>query len=362
VEVVVKPAQEFWRGRRVLLTGHSGFKGSWLAVWLRHLEADIRGLSLAPETEPSLYRLLNGDHDENWLDIRDLQALRSSVRDYQPDIVFHLAAQALVQNSYDDPVATYQTNVMGTVNLMEAVRYVSSVRAVVIVTSDKCYENEHNKQRHPESDPMGGRDPYSSSKGCAELVVDAYRSSYFAGSQQCRIATARAGNVIGGGDWAPRRLVPDILRAFADGQPALIRRPASIRPWQHVLEPLNGYIRLAEVLASSEGSSFEGAWNFGPPDEDCRPVAQIADLLARLWGKGASWDAGGDLGSPEADILRIDASKAGAMLDWRSVLDLEEALAWTVQWYEAYMRGEDVEPLMKSQIDRYAALAVQGPV
>jgi len=353
---MVSLASEFWRGRRVLITGHSGFKGSWLSRWLRRLGAEILGLSLPPLTEPSLHHLLQNNPYERWQDIRDLQGLRARMIEYGPEIVFHLAAQALVRPSYDDPVGTYETNVMGTVNVLEAVRATPSVLATVIVTSDKCYENNGLDRPYRESDPKGGSDPYSSSKGCAELVVNAYRSSFFSAKGSCRIASGRAGNVIGGGDWAPDRLIPDMVRAFASGVPARIRNPASVRPWQHVLDPLSGYIRLAEMLASEEGARYASGWNFAPPVEDCCPVSHLADHFVKFWGHGASWTGGGSIGQPETGILRIDASMARTDLGWRSVLGLDEALSWTVRWYEAVLRGEDAERLTSSQIERYEQL------
>lgn len=352
MEALVNPSPSFWRGRSVLLTGHTGFKGGWLALWLRRLGATVAGLSLPPSTEPSLHRLLHGDAEERYCDLRDLEAVRAVFAAAQPQIVFHLAAQPLVRASYRDPVETYSTNVMGTVHVLEAARRQGGVEALVVVTSDKCYENREWPWAYREIEPMGGHDPYSSSKGCAELVAAAYRSSFFQGGAT-RLASARAGNVIGGGDWSEDRLIPDIVRAFARGEPALIRRPDAVRPWQHVLEPLCGYIRLAERLASDEGESFAQAWNFGPPDEDCRPVAHVVDRLAALWGDGASWFSTGEPQPHEASFLKVDASKARARLAWTSRLRLDEALAWSVEWYRAQRNGGNAAALIEAQIERY---------
>jgi CDP-glucose 4,6-dehydratase len=358
VEGVVNPAPGFWSGRSVLITGHTGFKGSWLTLWLRRLGAQVTGLSLAPQTEPSLFKLIFEDEPAQYADIRDLDKVRASIASARPQIVFHMAAQALVHPSYRDPVETYATNVMGTVHLLEAVREVDFVEAVVIVTSDKSYENKEWLWAYRETEPMGGHDPYSSSKGCAELVTSAYRTSFFgaAGGHRCRVASARAGNVIGGGDWAPDRLIPDIMRSFGDGRPVEIRRPHSIRPWQHVLEPLSGYIRLAECLASEDGPAFAEGWNFGPPDEDCRPVSYIVNKLASSWGKGASWFLTDRSQPHEASFLKVDASKARARLGWNSRLRLDEALAWTTEWYRTQLDGKAAVSITDAQIERYEAL------
>ncbi|MGP0061589.1 MAG: CDP-glucose 4,6-dehydratase [Beijerinckiaceae bacterium] len=355
---MVNPSADFWRGRRVLITGHTGFKGSWLSLWLTRLGAKITGFSLPPNTEPSLYRLAFNEAAEQFADVRDLAALRACLASARPEIVFHLAAQSLVHLSYRDPVATYATNVMGTVHLLEAVRETDSVSAVVIVTSDKCYENREWHWAYRETEPMGGYDPYSNSKGCTELVTSAYRASFFGegSGRLCRIASARAGNVIGGGDWSADRLVPDIIRSFGKGLPVEIRRPNAIRPWQHVLEPLSGYIRLAELLDSEEGAKFAEAWNFGPRDEDCRPVSHIADRLAAYWGNGASWFLTDRPQPHEAGFLKVDASKARARLGWNSRLGLDDALALTADWYRSQLEGKAAGALTLAQIERYEAL------
>jgi CDP-glucose 4,6-dehydratase len=358
LEGVVNPTPGFWSGRSVLVTGHTGFKGSWLTLWLKRLGAEVTGLSLAPHTEPSLFKLAFGDQTTTYADIRDLDAVRASVASARPQIVFHMAAQALVHPSYRDPVATYATNVMGTVHVLEAVREADFVEAVVVVTSDKCYENKEWAWAYRENEPMGGHDPYSNSKGCAELITSAYRASFFGSSaeRRCRVASARAGNVIGGGDWAPDRLIPDIVRSFGRRRPVEIRNPRAIRPWQHVLEPLSGYIRLAELLASDEGEAYAEGWNFGPPDEDCQPVSYIVDKLAASWGQGASWSLSDKQQPHEASFLKVDASKARARLGWRNRLRLDEALDWTAGWYRAQSDGDAAAGLTVAQIERYEAL------
>jgi CDP-glucose 4,6-dehydratase len=353
-------ARSFWAGKRVLVTGHTGFKGSWLALWLQALGADVVGLSLDPPTTPSLFRQARVAEGILSLhgDIRDPDVVRDVMATHEPDIVFHLAAQSLVRASYRSPVETYATNVMGTVHVLEAMRQVQSARVGVIVTSDKCYENRESMLwGYREPDPMGGHDPYSNSKGCAELVAAAYRDSFFGGPEgpPLALATARAGNVIGGGDWAADRLVPDIVRAFADGRPVHIRRPDAVRPWQHVLEPLSGYLRLAERLWT-DGDGRAGAWNFGPDEDDARPVGAVVEQMIERWGHGA--DAVLDDGPHphEATYLRLDCSKARALLDWRPRLSLDEALAWTVEWYREVDRGADARALAADQIHRYQAL------
>lgn len=354
----MNPTPGFWSGRSVLITGHTGFKGSWLTLWLKRLGAEVSGLSLAPHTEPSLFNLVFGDQPASYADVRDLAAVRASVAAARPQIIFHMAAQALVHPSYRDPVATYATNVMGTVHLLEAVREVDCVEATVVVTSDKCYENREWPWGYRENEPMGGHDPYSNSKGCAELVTSAYRTSFFgpAAGRACRIASARAGNVIGGGDWAPDRLIPDIVRSFQRNRPVDIRSPRAIRPWQHVLEPLSGYLLLAERLASDAGAAYAEGWNFGPPDEDCQPVSHIVDKLAASWGNGASWSLSDKQQPHEAAFLKVDASKARARLGWNSRLRLDDALVWTAEWYRAQSDSQAAVSLTAAQIERYEAL------
>jgi CDP-glucose 4,6-dehydratase len=349
----------FWRGKRVFLTGHTGFKGAWLALWLADLGAEVIGYSLPPPTEPSLFDVARVKSRLRHLegDVRDEAKLALAVAEARPDIVFHMAAQSLVRLSYDEPVATYATNVMGTVHLLEAVRRSEGVRAVVCVTSDKCYENRETSRPYREGDAMGGHDPYSSSKGCAELVTSAYRRSFFAGPDRAAVATARAGNVIGGGDWARDRLVPDLLNGFAAGVSPLVRFPSAVRPWQHVLEPLAGYLRLAEALWAGEPGAADG-WNFGPDEGDARPVGWIADRLAALWGGGAAWETTGEPQPHEAHVLRLDCAKARRQLGWRPVWALDEALSQTVAWRRALDEGSDMADFTLHQIrSRQGALA-----
>lgn len=353
----MNPDPTFWSGRSVLVTGHTGFKGAWLALWLGRLGARVTGFALAPEHEPSLYGLMGADGCESRIaDIRDRDAVRACLEAARPTVVLHLAAQALVRPSYGDPVGTYGTNVMGTVHLLEAVRTVGGVEAVVVITSDKCYENREWPWPYRENEPMGGHDPYSSSKGCAELVTAAYRASFFTGPDATRIATARAGNVFGGGDWSVDRLLPDIVRAFGSGKPVEIRNPAAVRPWQHVLEPLAGYLGLAESLAGQEGAGCAEAWNFGPAEDDCRPVSHLVERLAAGWGNGASWRLAPGPHPHEAAFLKVDSSKARARLNWTRRLPLDEALAWTAEWYRAQRDGADARTLTLDQIARYEAL------
>jgi len=350
----------FWLNKSVFLTGHTGFKGSWLTLWLQHWGATVTGYSLEPPTEPSLFALAQvatGITSELG-DVRDLNHLTQTLQQAQPEIVFHLAAQPLVRASYADPVGTYATNVMGTVHLLEAVRAVKSVRAVVIITSDKCYENREWVWGYRENEAMGGYDPYSSSKGAAELVTSAYQRSFFPaeryGDHGVAVATARAGNVIGGGDWATDRLVPDLLRAFIAGESALIRNPQAVRPWQHVLDPLAGYLSLAEHLYRN-GTGFNGGWNFGPNDSDTRPVSWLAERLVYYWGGGAQWHTWEKPQVHEAHVLKLDCSKARTKLGWQPRLDLESALAWTVSWTQAYQAGRDMRAVTEDQLKGYLA-------
>jgi len=349
--------RDFWRGRRVLLTGHTGFKGSWLALWLQSLGSEVTGLSLEPPTAPSLFELAHvGDAMPSiHADIRDLERLRAEIDRVRPEIILHLAAQSLVHASYEDPVDTYTTNVIGTLNVLEASRKAEGLRAVVVVTSDKCYENREWVWGYRESDAMGGSDPYSSSKGCAEILTTSYRRSFFPidhyDDHRVAVASARAGNVIGGGDWARDRLVPDIVRSVAAGEPVKIRRPDSIRPWQHVIEPIGGYLALAERLWDS--TEFASGWNFGPNDRDAKPVSWIADRVCELWGEGASWETDAQTYPPEAHHLKLDTSKSKNHLGWSSRLDLGTALEWTVDWHRRWDAGEEPRTLTLEQIAAY---------
>ncbi len=344
---------EFWRGRKVLMTGHTGFKGSWLSLWLQAMGADLRGISLAPPTAPALFEVAKVAQgmDSQIADIRDAGVIARLVKDFQPEVVIHMAAQPLVRLSYQQPIETYATNVMGTVHVLEAARHAGSVRAIVNVTTDKCYDNREWAWGYREDEAMGGHDPYSSSKGCAELVSSAYRKSFLK-EAGIGMATARAGNVIGGGDWALDRLVPDTLLALEKGQPVQIRNPHAIRPWQHVLEPLSGYLLLAEKL-HEHGQAFAEGWNFGPQDEDARPVQWIVEQLCQTWGQGASWKLQPGQHPHEASYLKLDISKAKQRLRWTPRWSLNTALTHITDWHQAWLRGQDMRSLCLSQISQY---------
>jgi CDP-glucose 4,6-dehydratase len=351
----VEVTRDFWRNKRVFLTGHTGFKGGWLSLWLQSLGVEVHGYALNPPTEPNLFTATNagmGMASSTIADIRDASALAVAMQIAQPDIVFHLAAQSLVRYSYAEPTETYAVNVMGTVNLFEAVRKTSTVRAVVNVTTDKCYENREWVWPYRENEPMGGHDPYSSSKGCAELVTAAYRRSFLQQSGVA-VASARAGNVIGGGDWAPDRLIPDFLRAIDAGQQPIIRCPNAIRPWQHVLEPLSGYITLAEHLFI-DGPIFAEAWNFGPVDEDVRTVSWIIERLVAAT-PGSSWRLDQCPQLHEANHLKLDSSKARARLGWQARWRLQTALEKTLEWHACWRDGEDMRQRTLAQIAAYQA-------
>lgn len=353
----VNPA--FWKGKRVLLTGHTGFKGSWLSLWLQSMGAQVVGYALAPPTNPSLFDVAEVGKGMTSVigDIRDLDHLRKVFVEHQPEIVIHMAAQPLVRYSYIEPVETYSTNVMGTVNLFEAVRSTASVKVVVNVTTDKCYENREWVWGYRENEAMGGYDPYSSSKGCAELVTAAYRNSYFHPDKYqthgIAIASGRAGNVIGGGDWAEDRLIPDIMRAITEGKSVHIRNPHATRPWQHVLEPLSGYLALAQKLYE-DGANYAEGWNFGPNDEDAKPVQWIVEKLTQTWGEGASWILDGGDHPHEAHYLKLDCSKAKARLDWHPRWHLEETLGAIIEWQRAYRDGKNMQALTLRQISAYS--------
>ncbi|WP_336643841.1 CDP-glucose 4,6-dehydratase [Methylomonas sp. WH-1] len=349
---------DFWRGKRVFITGHTGFKGGWLALYLHRLGAEIKGYALPAPTAPSLFQVADVasvlQHVEG--DIRDLASVMAEMQSFQPEIVFHLAAQPLVRYSYQQPVETYATNVMGTVNLLEAVRHTASVKSVVIVTSDKCYENKEWLWGYRENEPMGGFDPYSNSKGCSELVTASYRNSFFPSERYAEhgvaVASVRAGNVIGGGDWAQDRLIPDIIRAFMAGEAVTIRNPTAIRPWQHVLEPVTGYVLLAEQLYKQGGRYAEG-WNFGPGEADAQPVSWILEKLADLWGNGASWQIDGSEQPHEAHYLKLDCSKAKTLLGWVPRWTLAQALAMIVDWNLAYQQGKDMRQVCVEQLEQF---------
>lgn len=348
----------FWAGKRVFVTGHTGFKGSWLSLWLQEMGALVKGYSLPAPTTPSLFeeaKVWEGLSSEEG-DIRDFTHLRQVMNDFKPEIVFHMAAQPLVRLSYDEPMETYSTNVMGTVYLLEAVKQVGGVKAVVNITSDKCYENREWVWGYREDEAMGGYDPYSNSKGCAELVASSYRQSFFNADKYsehgCALASVRAGNVIGGGDWADDRLIPDILQAFAKKEKVEIRSPYAIRPWQHVLEPLSGYLTIAEKLYS-EGPKFAEGWNFGPKEEDAQPVEVIVNQLTQLWGDGAEWFLSQDVHPHEAHYLKLDCSKARMRLNWQPVWSLETTLEKIVSWQKAWLNGEDIKAYTINEIKEY---------
>ncbi len=346
---------EFWKARRVLLTGHTGFKGSWLSLWLQSMGAVVRGVALTPPTKPALFEVARvAGGMEHWVsDIREFETVRSHVVDFQPEIVFHMAAQPLVRLSYQQPIETYATNVMGTVHVLEAARQAGSVRAIVNITSDKCYENREWVWGYREDEPMGGHDPYSSSKGCAELVSNAYRRSFLSDAS-IAIATARAGNVIGGGDWAADRLIPDILRALELEEPVKIRNPNAVRPWQHVLDPLAGYLMLAECLCL-HGTAFSEGWNFGPSDDDARPVRWIVEQVCRIWGGDALWELQVGDHPHEAHYLKLDITKARQRLGWRPRWSLDDALKRIVQWHRAWLDGRDMREVCLEQIADYVS-------
>lgn len=348
----------FWKGRRVLLTGHTGFKGSWLALWLTQLGADVTGFALAPPTQPNLFELARvaGGLRHHLGDLRDLDALKRCAQAAQPEVVIHMAAQALVRLSYEQPTETFATNVQGSVHVLEALRGLPGLRSVVVVTSDKCYLSRPGAAAYKEDDPLGGHDPYSNSKACTELVTASYRDSFFK-ADGVGVATVRAGNVVGGGDWAQDRLIPDILRAQGEGALPMIRYPDSVRPWQHVLEPLSGYVELAERLYQ-EPAAFAEAWNFGPDMTDERPVRWIAERMAALAGRDAAtaWQMQPGVHAHEAAALRLDSSKARQRLGWQPRWSLEQALNAIVDWDRAWRAGSDMQAVCLQQIQAHSAV------
>lgn len=344
---------EFWRDRKVLVTGHTGFKGSWLTLWLHAMGARVCGYSLAPATSPSLFEVARVPSicESHIGDIRDRARFEAVVEAFQPEVVLHLAAQALVRPSYVDPVETYSVNVVGLATVFDVVRRCETVRTVVNVTSDKCYENNEWVWGYRETDPMGGYDPYSSSKGCAELVTAAFRRSYFAEAGKA-LASGRAGNVIGGGDWALDRLVPDFVRAITEGRELVIRMPRATRPWQHVLEPLSGYLALAEAAATGE-AAFASGFNFGPSEDSVKPVAWIAETICDVWGDGAAWRIAENSDLHEAQNLQLDSAKARKLLRWAPRWTIREALSQVVAWHKAHLGGADMQAVCLSQIEDY---------
>ena len=349
----------FWRGRRVFVTGHTGFKGSWLVQMLSRLSAHCIGFALAPPTEPNLFTLAGVADSLTDLrgDIRDFDALKQAICDAEPEIVIHMAAQPLVRRSYTDPLSTYAVNVLGVANLLEAVRETPTVRAVINVTTDKCYDNREWAWGYRESDRLGGHDPYSSSKACAELVTSAYRASFF-GDSRATIATARAGNVVGGGDFAADRILPDAFRAFSAGRQLNVRYPAAVRPWQHVLEPLSGYLMLAQQ-AFLHGKRFGEGWNFGPGPDSERDVESLLERFTAVWGPGASWNRDRSTHPHEAGLLRLDATNAREKLGWRPLLDFDCTIDWTAQWYRAFARGADMRAETMAQVNSYLGRRVR---
>ncbi len=346
----------FWHNKRVFITGHTGFKGSWLSLWLQTMGADVTGYALPPSTDPNLFTLANVAENMTsiLLDICDANALTKALNEQQPDIVFHLAAQPLVRLSYEKPAETFATNIMGTVNLLEAIRTQKSVRAVVIVTTDKCYENREWLWGYRENEAMGGRDPYSSSKGCVELISAAYRDSFFR-DKGIALATARAGNVIGGGDWSEDRLVPDILKAVETKSKLMIRNPLATRPWQHVLEPLSGYLLLAENLWDN-GDEFASAWNFGPSTDDVRPVKWIIDRLSSYWGSYINWQQTPGTQPYESRLLSLDSTKAHTLLGWKTQWDLERTLSEIAAWHKSWLQGKNMRDVCLQQISSYSSI------
>lgn len=347
---------QFWQGRRVFVTGQTGFKGAWLSLWLERLGAQVSAVALAPVSSPSLYAMAGpwkGEH--HTADIRDAAALSRLMREAEPEIVIHMAAQALVRPSYADPAGTYATNVMGTVNLLDAVRSTPSVRTVLVVTSDKVYANDGQPKAFVESDPLGGSDPYSSSKACTELVCQSYAKSFLR-ENGVVLATARAGNVIGGGDWAEDRLVPDFIRALEKGEPVMLRYPEAVRPWQHVLEPLGGYLTYTRALTEGAGVGLPDALNFGPDAQDFATVAELADQLGRGFGLERSWKQAPGSWAGEAPFLMLNSARAGAVLGWRPCLDRGQTVDWTVSWYDAHRRGADMREFTLRQIAAYEDL------
>lgn len=340
----------------MLLTGHTGFKGAWCALWLQRLGAQVHGLALAPEPGATLWEALGRPGGQHLGDIRDPGVVAEAFRASSPNIIIHMAAQALVHPSYDDPATTFDTNVMGLVRVLDEARRSETVRAVVNVTSDKCYENREQIWAYRETEPMGGSDPYSASKGCAELVTASYRQSFFKNPNGPSLASGRAGNVIGGGDWSSDRLLPDCIRAFERGSPVMIRNPLATRPWQHVLEPISGYLVLAEALHRHGGDAAEG-WNFGPSDEDAWNVGRVVSRIVDLWGESATWQQDEAMWAKEAMLLRVDATKARVRLGWRPRLHVNEALDWTVEWYKAVRDGRPALDITNAQIERYENLA-----
>lgn len=345
---------EFWKNKRVYLTGHTGFKGSWLSLWLQNMGAIVKGYALLPITPISLFEeaRVTDQMQSELADIRDLQTLSQSMSVFNPDILIHMAAQPLVRLSYKEPKMTYETNVMGTLNVLEAARKCKNLKAIVALTTDKCYENDNREIGYTENEPLGGHDPYSSSKGCCELLISSYKRSFFNSSESACLASARAGNVIGGGDWSEDRLLPDILRCFQNATPVLIRNPLSIRPWQHVLDSLSAYLILAERLYN-DGKDFAESWNFGPNYEDCKSVEWILNRMKGIWGEGASWALDENNNPHEEQMLMLDCSKAAKLLDWQPKWNLDYTLESTVSWHKKWLAECNMREICLNEINQY---------
>jgi CDP-glucose 4,6-dehydratase len=349
---VINP--QFWKHRKVFITGHTGFKGGWMSIWLSHLGAEVTGFSLPPTGSSSFFKNVSVENSITksiYADIRNLELLKKSIQDSQPSIVIHMAAQPLVIKSYLDPIETYSTNVMGTLNILESVRATTSVKAILNITTDKCYENNEHLTGYKETDPLGGYDPYSSSKACSELLSASYRKSFLTESGVA-LATARAGNVIGGGDWSENRILPDAIKAFMNNNRLLVRNPIAIRPWQHVLEPIMGYLILCQQLISNP-IEFSSAWNFGPNEDDARSVAEIVDIIVKCWGDDAKWYQGSIDSHHEANYLKLDCSKAEKELKWKSIWTLQNSIIETVKWYKASINNKDMNKFTINQIEKY---------
>ncbi len=359
IPVSINPNPSFWKDKKVLVTGHTGFKGAWLSLWLQRMGAQVSGLALEPSTSPALAGLLKIDEliDSTIGDVRDQTTVAKLVGRIQPDVILHLAAQVLVRQSYEDPMYTFDTNIMGTANILNAARSIEGLQAIAIITSDKCYENQEWHWAYRESEPMGGHDPYSASKGCAELITSSMRRSFFGGSDTAWVGSARAGNVIGGGDWSPDRLIPDIIKAFTAGEEVVIRMPEAVRPWQHVLEPVSGYMVLAERLATGTGGEAQG-WNFAPYETDVKPVRWIVEEMVARWGDAARFRIERDDGPHEATLLTLDCSKARAELGWQPRLRLDQAIEWVIDWHRSHLDGNDIRAVSLEQIAAYEAMGV----
>ena len=351
---IQKVNPKFWSNKKVFITGNSGFKGSWLSIWLKEIGAKVKGYSLEPDIDPNLFneaKLFN-EIETDFGDIRDLNRLQTSIVNFDPDILIHLAAQPLVHLSYKNPIDTYSTNVMGTLNVLEASKACKNLKAIIAVTTDKCYENKEINKGYRENDPMGGYDPYSSSKGCCEILISSYRRSFLNNSSTPFLASARAGNVIAGGDWSKDRLVPDILNAFSNNEKVLVRNPSSIRPWQHVLDPLGGYLILAENLFS-DGFHYAEPWNFGPEDEDCKSVKYITEKISEYWGEDSTWEVGNNGYFHEAKLLKLDITKAKTKLGWKPKWNLNQTLKNIVNWHKKWINKENIRSVCSDEIKNY---------